>query len=140
MKTFVLLQYDKYWAQHLDLLSHLREGIHLVRLGGQNPLRTFRQLADACFNQLYSHLANELEPWVKKVMANEITAIDQMALEKPSSTWTYVINDNPFDDQLAIMLLDSANVGMHVDFVSAPFLFTIAMMRRMKRKKKWRIY
>ncbi|MEZ5041529.1 MAG: accessory Sec system translocase SecA2 [Saprospiraceae bacterium] len=136
MKTFVLLQYDKYWAQHLDLLSHLREGIHLVRLGGQNPLRTFRQLADACFNQLYSHLENELEPWVKKVMTNEITAIDQMALEKPSSTWTYVINDNPFDDQLAIMLLDSANVGMHVDFVSAPFLFTIAMMRRMRRKKR----
>jgi len=36
---------------------------------------------------------------------------------------------------LSIMLLDNANTGMHVDFVAAPFLFTVAMMNWVKKKR-----
>lgn len=136
IKSYALLQYDKHWAAHLDLLSHLREGIHFVRLGGQNPLRSFRKQADELFQSLYLELTEKITLWIEKVMQQEDSNLDREALERPASTWTYVINDNPFEDQLSILLLDNANTGMHVDFVSAPFLFTIAMMRWMKQKRR----
>ena len=136
IKSYALLQYDKYWAAHLDLLSHLREGIHFVRLGGQNPLRSFRKQADELFQSLYQALAEKITQWIEQVMQQEEANLDRQELERPASTWTYVINDNPFEDQLSILLLDNANAGMHVDFVSAPFLFTIAMMRWMKQKRR----
>lgn len=136
IQSYVLLQYDKYWAAHLDWLSHLREGIHFVRLGGQNPLRIFRKQADELFQSLYQALAEKMANWIEKVMREDGLKLDTKELERPASTWTYVINDNPFEDQLSILLLDNANAGMHVDFVSAPFLFTIGMMRWMKQRRK----
>lgn len=136
IQSYVLLQYDKYWAAHLDLLSHLREGIHFVRLGGQSPLRSFRKQADQLFQALYETLAKKIADWIEKVMREEGAKLDLKELERPASTWTYVINDNPFEDQLSILLLDNANTGMHVDFVAAPFLFTIAMMRWMKQRRQ----
>ncbi len=114
----------------------MREGIHFVRLGGQNPLRSFRKQADQLFQALYETLAKKIADWIEKVMREEGAKLDLKELERPASTWTYVINDNPFEDQLSILLLDNANTGMHVDFVAAPFLFTIAMMRWMKQRRQ----
>ncbi|MBX2873279.1 MAG: hypothetical protein KTR30_14300 [Saprospiraceae bacterium] len=135
IKTFALLQYDQQWALHLDELAQSRDGVHLVRLGGQNPLNTFRKMADASFTKLYERLEILLRDWIEKVLSGDLSEAETQHLERPASTWTYVINDNPFEDQLSIMLLDNANSGMHVDFVSAPFLFTVAMMRWMKKKR-----
>lgn len=135
IKTFALLQYDQQWALHLDELAQSRDGVHLVRLGGQNPLNTFRKMADASFTKLYERLEIILRDWIEKVLAGDVSEEEIKHLQRPASTWTYVINDNPFEDQLSIMLLDNANTGMHVDFIAAPFLFTVAMMRWMKKKR-----
>lgn len=135
IKAFALLQYDRQWALHLDELAQSRDGVHLVRLGGQNPLNVFRKMTDASFTKLYERLEIILRDWIQKVLSEELSEEEVKDFERPASTWTYVINDNPFEDQLSIMLLDNANSGMHVDFVSAPFLFTVAMMRWMKRKR-----
>ncbi len=135
IQSFALLQYDQQWALHLDELAQSRDGVHLVRLGGQNPLNTFRKMADASFSKLYERLEIQIRDWVQKVLEEGISPEEATDLERPASTWTYVINDNPFEDQLSIMLLDNANTGMHVDFIAAPFLFTVAMMRWMKKKR-----
>ena len=135
IKAYALKQYDRYWALHLDQLAQSRDGIHLVRLGGQNPLHVFRKMADVSFISLYQQLEIDLQDWMTKVMEEGMSPQETNHLERPVSTWTYVINDNPFEDQLSIMLLNNANTGMHVDFVTAPFLFTMAMMRWVKKKR-----
>lgn len=135
IQTFALIQYDRQWALHLDELAQSRDGVHLVRLGGQNPLNTFRKMADASFSKLYERLEIQIRDWVQKILEEGVSPEQATDLERPASTWTYVINDNPFEDQLSIMLLDNANTGMHVDFIAAPFLFTVAMMRWMKKKR-----
>ncbi len=134
-KNYALLQYDRQWALHLDELAQSRDGVHLVRLGGQNPLHTFQKMADASFNKLYERLEIILGDWINKVLTEDLSEEEMQQLERPASTWTYVINDNPFEDQLSILLLNNANTGMHVDFVSAPVLFTVAMMRWIKQKR-----
>ena len=37
----MLFQIDRAWREHLALAADLREGIHLVGLGGQDPLTRF---------------------------------------------------------------------------------------------------
>lgn len=135
IRAYALAQYDRHWASHLDTLAQSRDGVHLVRLGGQNPLHVFRKMADTSFLQLYEKLELELRSEIRQIVSVEKPTRELARLERPASTWTYVINDNPFEDQLSIMLLDNANTGMHVDFVAAPFLFTVAMMKWMKKKR-----
>ena len=40
-RTVMLFQIDRAWRDHLALAADLREGIHLVSLGGQDPLTRF---------------------------------------------------------------------------------------------------
>ncbi|MDX1741468.1 MAG: hypothetical protein R3178_09255, partial [Rhodothermales bacterium] len=46
-RTVVIHFIDECWAEHLDYVAHLREGIHLVGIGGLDPLHEFhRQIAE----------------------------------------------------------------------------------------------
>ena len=43
---------DRAWRDHLALCADVREGIHLVRLGGRDPLTQFTSQAIAAFSQI----------------------------------------------------------------------------------------
>ena len=43
---------DRAWRDHLALAADLREGIHLVSLGGKDPLTEFTLQMDQAFQQL----------------------------------------------------------------------------------------
>lgn len=103
--NYILNLYDKYWSYHIDYASELREGIHLLRLGGENPLRKFQKKVDIHFKKMNSELHKEISQITDKV------AVDKLIIEKPSSTWTYLVNDSPFENQFAINLLASAFLG-----------------------------
>ena len=45
-RTVTLGCIDRAWRDHLALCADVREGIHLVRLGGQDPLTTFHERRD----------------------------------------------------------------------------------------------
>lgn len=122
----VLAQYDRLWAEHLDELSEARENIQLVRLGGQQPLREFRKLADERFQERRRELAAEL-----RVLAADPAAYAKgRRVQRPASTWTYLLNDNPFGNQLSVLLLDGGNTGLQVDFVSGLALGFFALFRK----------
>lgn len=57
------------------------------------------------------------------------------AVKRPSATWTYIVQDTPFDDQLAVMLLDNSNIGFQVDFLSALLLAILSFFKGKKRKR-----
>ena len=50
-RTITLGCIDRAWRDHLALCADLREGIHLVRLGGQDPLPRFTSDAIQSFSQ-----------------------------------------------------------------------------------------
>ena len=58
----------------------------------------------------------------------------ESSIKKPSSKWTYIISDNPFGNQFGIMLNDNSNIGMQIDFLSAPLLFIAALISKIKQK------
>ena len=122
----VLAQYDRLWAEHLDELSEARENIQLVRLGGQQPLREFRKLADERFQERRRELTAEL----RVLVADPAAYAKGRRVQRPASTWTYLLNDNPFGNQLSVLLLDGGNTGLQVDFVSGLALGFFALFRK----------
>lgn len=125
LKIVVLYQYDQYLAKHLEKLSIIRENISAVRLGGQHPLRVFRERAHESFQELCQILDQVIERKIKQLLINPTLTLEELEIHPPTSTWTYVTSDNPFDNQLMIMLLQNGNIGMMVD----PFSGALLLMK-----------
>ncbi len=51
-RTVTLGCIDRAWRDHLALCADVREGIHLVRLGGQDPLTRFTSEAIQAFSRI----------------------------------------------------------------------------------------
>jgi preprotein translocase subunit SecA len=133
VREAILFQYDKLWSLHLDYLSEIKEGIHLLRLGGENPLREFQKKAELAFIEMCNNLDMEVGKIIDYFEQNPDNEISTLGIKKPSSTWTYIINDNPFGNQLGLMLQGVSGIGFQVDFISLILLF---FYRLFKSKKK----
>lgn len=130
IKKFILNQYDLCWSRHLNFASELREGIHLVRLGGENPVRVFQKKTHEHFNKLES----DMEMTIADFIALNPDGKD-LKIKRPSSTWTYMINDNPFGNRLSLSLLSSSNIGYQTDPFSLGILLIVGFVKRIFPKK-----
>jgi preprotein translocase subunit SecA len=106
-RLIMLYHLDRGWADHLAYLADIRESIHLRALGRQNPLDEFHRMAVDAFASLAADAIEaaqqtfetadvlEDEPW-----------LDLSKLARPTSTWTYMVRDNPLaDDALSALNL-----------------------------------
>jgi preprotein translocase subunit SecA len=100
--------FDRLWAQHLAVASELREGIHLRRLGGQDPLYEFQKLIIDLFDTMLGSLDAAILAECRSIALGDRSFNSRNHV--PSATWTYLINDNPFDPMLEIQL--KGNVGL----------------------------
>jgi preprotein translocase subunit SecA len=130
IKKFILNQFDLTWAKHLNFASELREGIHLVRLGGENPVRVYQKKTHGHFNQVEA----EMEKSIAEYMSKNPEGTD-LPIKRPSSTWTYMINDNPFGNRLSLTLLNNANIGMQADIFSMGILLVVGFWKRVFPKR-----
>ena len=59
-------------------------------------------------------------------------------IKGPSATWTYLLTDNPFEDNLGLMLASKQNIGFAA-FVGSSFMSPIAIfimiIQRMRNMK-----
>ncbi len=133
-RTLILFQYDQYWAMHLDDLQQVKEGIYMVRFGGQVPLLEYQRIGDQVFQDFLDKLDENISLKIEQFLANPDSSLEDLGIKKPSSTWTYVINDNPFGNKLVTMLLGNANIGMQVDFISVFILFFVSLYKKIKGK------
>lgn len=132
IKKVILFYYDKYWAALLSDLTAMRENIHFVRLGGQIPLREFRKISKELFDTFLKKIESDIEELIFKLIKNPALSLEEFGYNRPSSTWTYIINDNPYGNQLAVMLLQTGNIGFTADPISATLLFFKALWDKRK--------
>ncbi|WP_436326362.1 accessory Sec system translocase SecA2 [Brevibacterium sp. FAM 27836] len=105
----VLYQLDRAWTDHLNRLAAVREGIHLRVLGRQNPLDEFNRIA----NDGFRTLGPETVAAVGRVLDNapdDATTLHDLGLRRPSSTWTYMVTDNPFGSEADRVIAFLGNV------------------------------
>ena len=102
---------DRAWAEHLALIEDVREGIHLQRYGGREPLTEFhRQLVDA-FGELMDRVSDDaVEIFQRLTVRDGQIDLAAAGVAGSSSTWTYLINDNPFST-FGLSLVASRNIG-----------------------------
>jgi preprotein translocase subunit SecA len=106
-RLIMLYHLDRGWADHLAYLADIRESIHLRALGRQNPLDEFHRLAVDAFASLAADAIEAAQQTFEtaNVLEDE-PGLDLSKLARPTSTWTYMVNDNPLsDDTLATLSL-----------------------------------
>jgi preprotein translocase subunit SecA len=100
-RLIALYHLDERWTEHLTFLTDLREGIHLRALGRQNPLDEFHREAIPMFHRI---VPDSWELSAETFTSAPITAdgldISAAGVRRPSSTWTYLVHDNPFGSGL----------------------------------------
>ncbi len=106
-RVIMLYHLDRGWADHLAYLADIRESIHLRALGRQNPLDEFHRLAVDAFASLAADAIEAAQQTFEtaKVVEGK-PGLDLSKLARPTSTWTYMVNDNPLsDDTLSTLSL-----------------------------------
>ncbi len=106
-RGIMLYHLDRGWADHLAYLSDIRESIHLRALGRQNPLDEFHRLAVDGFAHLAADAieASQQTFETANVLEDE-PGLDLSKLARPTSTWTYMVHDNPMrDDSMSALSL-----------------------------------
>jgi preprotein translocase subunit SecA len=133
-RAVTLHHIDRAWREHLAFCADLREGIHLVRLGGHDPLTRFSEEAIRSFASFDEEVDAAVLADLEHVSLNggsiELTRI---GIKGPSSTWTYLVNDDPFRNQIGAMLTGpgSRTVATYSAAVMMPLLIAWALVERL---------
>jgi preprotein translocase subunit SecA len=106
-RLIMLYHLDRGWADHLAYLADIRESIHLRALGRQNPLDEFHRMAVDAFASLAADAIEAAQQTFETSPAIEDEpGVDLSKLARPTSTWTYMVHDNPVaDDTLSALSL-----------------------------------
>lgn len=106
-RLIMLYHLDRGWCEHLAYLADIRESIHLRALGRQNPLDEFHRMAVDAFASLAADAIEAAQQTFETApsLDGEV-GVDLSKLARPTSTWTYMVHDNPLaDDTMAALSL-----------------------------------
>ncbi|MBO0811118.1 MAG: accessory Sec system translocase SecA2 [Microlunatus sp.] len=96
-RQLLLHEIDRAWSEHIAFTEDLREGIHLRALGRETPLMAYHSASDQAYRELREELLDDAAESFQKAV---ITAdgLDEAAsgIERPTSTWTYMVDDQAF--------------------------------------------
>jgi preprotein translocase subunit SecA len=99
-RSIALYHIDRLWAEHLALLSEVREGVHLRALARVDPLDEFHRSAVPAFNDLIPEIENRTIETFENIAPDEDWTPEQAKLVRPSATWTYLVHDSPFGSEM----------------------------------------
>lgn len=137
-RDVTLHQIDRAWCDHLALAADLRESIHLEALGGRDPLRRFTTEATMAFHRLDDVIDEAVVDALHHVVVKDgridLSGID---IKGPSSTWTYLVNDDPFKNQIGMMLTGPgrATFAIGAALFAMPLLIFWGLVDRCLRKR-----
>jgi preprotein translocase subunit SecA len=93
-----LFHLDRLWSDHLAWIQDTRDSIHLVHLSAREPLEEFLKWATDAFFTMEKGLDEAVDSEIAAIIqSNNPIDAELERLRGPSSTWTYLVNDeNPF--------------------------------------------
>jgi preprotein translocase subunit SecA len=132
-RAVTLFHIDRGWREHLWSVADVREGIHLVRLGGDDPLTRFKVLAGESFRRMREDVersVREALPEVEEMGATQ--DLSRLGLKGPASTWTYLINDDPFRELLGSQLTGPGRTTLSIGAAvfATPLLILLGLVDR----------
>lgn len=99
-KRVRLFYIDQSWADHLAYVSYLREGIHLESLASRNPIDEFHAQITQAYEQIPDKINSESANMLVRLGgSNDPAKWEEMGLKPPTSTRTYMINDQYIENK-----------------------------------------
>ena len=99
-RLIMLYHLDRGWVDHLAYLADIRESIHLRALGNQTPIDEFHRMAVDAFASLAADAIEAAQQTFETAPSiEEEPGVDLSKLARPTSTWTYMVHDNPLADE-----------------------------------------
>jgi preprotein translocase subunit SecA len=99
-RQILLFQLDAHWSDHLALLSEQRAAIHLRALGRQNPLDEYRRETIRAFEGFLERVNDSALEMLAALHVNDgAVDLEAAGVRRASTTWTYVVNEDPFGSQ-----------------------------------------
>ncbi|GAA3964450.1 accessory Sec system translocase SecA2 [Thermobifida alba] len=96
-RLVTLYHLDRGWTDHNAFLADLREGIHLRFLGRRDPLDEFNRDAVPAFKGFLDEArARAAEMFADLKVADGRLDVAAAGVKRPSTTWTYMVQDQPF--------------------------------------------
>ena len=135
-KQITLLQVDRFWADHLALITDVRESIHLVNVGGESPINEFHRILTDAFREQEQKINRGIVKLFESIKITEDGVdLDSKNLKGPSSTWTYLISDNQFGAWME--LLKGGNIGFAAGAAAwyGPIFILWGIIYRLTKKK-----
>jgi preprotein translocase subunit SecA len=137
-RTVTLFQLDRVWRDHLAYAADLREGIHLVTLAGKDPLTHFTVEMIRAFDGIDARIDAEVLATLERIdVRSGSIDLEQLGIRGPSSTWTYLVNDDPFQDHLMRLLAGPgrATIAMYSGLVLMPLLLLWTITARFMKRR-----
>jgi preprotein translocase subunit SecA len=95
-RQITLCQMDRCWSDHLAHVAEIREGVYLMSMGGLNAFDEFNRQINQAFGDLSRRIDEEVLATLRTVrITSDGVDLQKEGLLAPSSTWTYMLNDNP---------------------------------------------
>jgi preprotein translocase subunit SecA len=100
-RLIALFHVDRCWVDHLAFLADIRETIHLHALAREDPLTEFHRLSIPAFKELVSDAWERTEKTFRTAKITQAHGVDlaDAGLKRPNTTWTYLVQDNPFGNE-----------------------------------------
>lgn len=94
-KQLTLYFVNMNWACYLEAMEDKRSGIHLMIIGGKNPLEEYHLFAVSAFDEMTEDIKSDVVAYMKKCKITE-NGIDmeEAGLSGATTTWTYMIDDS----------------------------------------------
>jgi preprotein translocase subunit SecA len=141
-RAVTLFQIDACWRDHLEYVAYLREGIHLVRLGGDDPLMRFKLLTSEASRRLQDEVERGVMDALSRLRESD-GELDpaSLGLKGPSATWTYLVNDDPFRNQLGSLLTGPGHTTFAIGaaIFATPLFLLLALVDRFAGKRARRV-
>jgi preprotein translocase subunit SecA len=109
-RSILLYKIDSTWSTFLAQVADVREGIHLKRLGGREPYIEFQKISIELFDEHLENMDVELIKLFDSLNVSSEINLEELGIKAPGATWTYLINDNTFENQLGIALIGNAGL------------------------------
>lgn len=94
-KQLMLHYINRCWSEYLDYISDVRQGIHLVVVGGKVPLDEFRREAIHAYSRMLKDIErNVVDAFDTVVIGANGVDLEKSNLKGPTSTWTYLIDES----------------------------------------------
>ena len=125
---------DRFWSQYLAEIAEIREGIHLRSIGGRDPYIEYQKFAVTRFADMLQELEKESLRLFSELSTstNEID-FEQHGIKAPTATWTYLINDNPFEHLFGTQLIGNTGLSLGVVWMW-PFILISLLLKKLRKR------